>query len=202
MNACFFSAAAQKNVDECMAKTKFEDAWHCLEAKPHGAGHGGVGGLVGSLKKTKPRVLKFPSQILTSTRFQMVNVQLSPGDPLFWLHHTYLDSLWWRWQSEDLAKRIKEIGGANMPPQANGILVRPPGQGPPPECLGNLPGNGTVLPSPALPFKENTAFTHYFNDGGSNITMNHTLWSAGILPNATIADIMDIRGPYVCAEYL
>ncbi|KAJ3083451.1 hypothetical protein HK102_001062, partial [Quaeritorhiza haematococci] len=23
----------------------------------------------------------------------------SPGDPLFWLHHAYLDLLWWRWQN-------------------------------------------------------------------------------------------------------
>lgn len=43
---CSFRAAAQSNVDTCMAKETFEEARQCLEGSPHGAGHGGVGGTV------------------------------------------------------------------------------------------------------------------------------------------------------------
>ncbi len=49
LNQCFFAGAAQHEIDACMAKKTYEDAWHCLEAQPHGAGHGGVGGIVSLL---------------------------------------------------------------------------------------------------------------------------------------------------------
>ncbi len=89
------------------------------------------------------------------------------------------------------------------------------GLGPPPECLAELfnstdpsnspltgtsPGNGSFA---QVPFRENPAFTAYFGDGGGNTTtLGHTLWSAGLFPNATAADVMDVGGPLVCAEYL
>ena len=182
----------------------------------------------------------------------MVNVQLSPGDPLFWLHHAWLDSLWWRWQSQDLARRVQDFAGPNMPPQATLNFSTPGGGSPfgggagggalPPGCFGGFVPtvNGTFqLPNgtnagnvtrPGTPFggagglfnpnatnpfgggvnftnpfafKENKAITAYFGDGGGKFaTFNHTLWSAGVQPNATVADVMDIRGPYVCADYV
>ena len=172
----------------------------------------------------------------------MVNVQLSPGDPLFWLHHTWLDSLWWKWQSKNLPARLTEMSGPNIPPQFNftfnGTFSPPAGFGPPLPCLvellgngtfppfpfgngsnpfngtfppanvsnpflGTSPGNGSFIPPFPTAFKENKALTGYFNDdGGRFTTMNHTLWSAGIFPNATIAEVMDIRQSNVCAEYI
>ena len=48
----------------------------------------------------------------------------------------------------------------------------------------------------------NKAFEDYFNDGGSLTTLNHTLWSAGIVENVTIADVMDPEKGFVCADYL
>jgi tyrosinase len=27
------------------------------------------------------------------------------------MHHTWLDSVWWRWQQADLAARVKDIAG-------------------------------------------------------------------------------------------
>ena len=32
-------------------------------------------------------------------------------DPLFFLHHTQLDRLWWKWQQADLAKRLNDYTG-------------------------------------------------------------------------------------------
>ncbi|KAH8894296.1 Di-copper centre-containing protein [Thozetella sp. PMI_491] len=204
MNTCPFGGAAQASLDVCFAMKAFSDVTHCWEGRPHAAGHAGVGGV-------------------------MVNTQLSPGDPVFFLHHAFLDSLWWKWQSMDLANRLTDIGGPNIPasafpfpfplPGANGTLpnITIPGTnisftpGPDPACLppgfgggaGTAPpGNVTFPPFSAPAFKENTALTHYFNDGGNVTTLKHTLWSVGILPNATIADVMDVRGPYVCTEYM
>ncbi|KIL85506.1 amino acid transporter protein [Fusarium avenaceum] len=156
-----FSGGAQSAVDACMAKETFIDFWHCIERGPHSAGHGGVAGT-------------------------MISVSVSPGDPIFWLHHTYLDKLFWDWQSQNLTTRLTEIGGSNLQDLSAGE--------------GSLPGGGkgdligqTSDPDPR--------FVDYFNDGGNTTTLNHTLWSAGIVANATIADVMDARGDYVCAEY-
>ena len=44
---------------------------------------------------------------------QMLDPVASPGDPIFYLHHTWLDKLWWDWQKED-KKRLSEIGGPNV----------------------------------------------------------------------------------------
>ncbi len=122
-----------------------------------------------------------------------------------------------------MSVRLTEIGGQNVPQptNVNGTFSPAPGFGPPIECLleiyaggnssnstgpinpfaGTSPRNtnGTFIPPT---FLENAEISRYFNDGGDTTTLNHTLWSGGIFPNATIADVMDIRGPFVCAEYL
>ena len=142
----------------------------------------------------------------------MINPLLSPGDPIFFLHHTYLDKLWWDWQSKDLPHRLTEIGGNNtrqpfggFPPGFNFTL--PPGFNftfPPGDNPFFPPGNGSGPGGPGGGFDiiPNPAFTDYFNDGGNATTLNHTLWSANIMPNVTIADVMDIGGSFVCAEYI
>jgi tyrosinase len=38
----------------------------------------------------------------------------SPGDPMFYLHHTWLDKLWWNWQSLDLKRRLTDMSGNNV----------------------------------------------------------------------------------------
>ncbi|KAF2844815.1 Di-copper centre-containing protein [Plenodomus tracheiphilus IPT5] len=55
-------------------------------AKPHGLMHSVIGG-------------------------DFMDVLASPNDPIFWLHHTFLDYLWALWQQCDAA-RLHDIGGA------------------------------------------------------------------------------------------
>ncbi|KAI2471576.1 Di-copper centre-containing protein [Annulohypoxylon bovei var. microspora] len=188
LNDRAFAAAAKENVDMCLEKGTFVDAWSCLEGRPHGAGHGGVMGT-------------------------MINPFTSPGDPIFYLHHGYLDKLWWDWQSLNLTTRLTEIGGNNTSRGFGGGFGGGPGAGFP----GGNPfdGNGS-LPFPGFPPTNgsnpfpfpggsktiNKAFTDYFNDGGNVTTLNHTLWSAGVMENVTIADVMDPSGKFMCTEYL
>lgn len=94
------------------------------------------------------------------------------------LHHTNLDRLYWEWQSLDLPGRLTDIGGRNTPDE---------------KWLSTPPHNWSA-PS--------TAFTDYSGDPGNSTTLTHTLWALDLIPNATIADIMDIRGPYLCYEYV
>ncbi|KAI1347292.1 Di-copper centre-containing protein [Xylaria sp. FL0043] len=151
LNDRAFNSAAQTNADTCLAMATFNDAWDCIEAKPHSAGHGGVNGL-------------------------MINVKLSPGDPVFWLHHGYIDKLWWDWESLKLPARLTE----------DVIYANP----------SKIGGNNTFRG------KNDPAYVNYFNDGGSITTLNHTLSSHGLVPNATIGDVMDLGGDYVCAEFV
>jgi tyrosinase len=41
----------------------------------------------------------------------MGDVAASPGDPLFYLHHSNLDRLFWTWQKADLSKRLTDVSG-------------------------------------------------------------------------------------------
>ncbi|KAF7864306.1 uncharacterized protein EAF02_010274 [Botrytis sinoallii] len=35
----------------------------------------------------------------------------SPNDPIFFLHHTQIDRLWWEWQKVDPERRLRDYGG-------------------------------------------------------------------------------------------
>ncbi|KAI8627641.1 amino acid transporter [Xylariaceae sp. FL1651] len=142
-NETYFNLAVQTNVDMCMEMATFTGVSDCLGGNPLAAGHAGVGGVMRDLK-------------------------VSPGDPLFYHHHAWIDKLWWDWQTQKLPARLTEIGG-----------------------------NNTVAGRPVDP-----NLINYFNDGGSITTLNHVLWSHNLVPNATIADVMDLGGDYVCAEYV
>jgi len=146
----------------------------------------------------------------------MLDVSLSPGDPTFWLHHTYLDKLWWQWQSLNLSSRLTDISGQNTDPSMSaglagfggfgtnltGLDFSCFGAGFPFTMNSTLNTTGTGLPTLPMPIPINPAFVDYFNDGGNVTTLNHVLNSAGIAKNATVGDVMDIRDDYVCAEYL
>ncbi|KAL7269177.1 hypothetical protein RUND412_008168 [Rhizina undulata] len=124
--------SSQVYIDACMANTTYADAWQCMNDKIHQGTHGGVGG-------------------------QMADVATSP-DPVFFLHHTFLDRVWWQWQEEDLETRLTDIAGY------------------------------TTLYEPAT--------------GWVNTTLYFEIDVFGIVPNATVGDIMDVRGSLLCYEYV
>jgi tyrosinase len=188
-NTCSFKFAVQANVDECQNKTTWQTWRTCTEAIPHASGHGGVGAL-------------------------MQSVPLSPGDPIFWLHHTYLDKLWHDWQQVDPSTRTYAIGGTNQ------FLTDPALQGGDNGALF-LVENGTMnvfMPpganqtkiiasycgvfQPNIVFPTQPQFVNYFGDGGNVTTLNHTLSTLGLYPNATANDVMDLGGDFICAEYV
>jgi tyrosinase len=51
---------------------------------------------------------------------------MSPGDPVFWLHHAGIDRIWWTWQNLAPENRTTELGMTltmfNDPPSRNGTL--------------------------------------------------------------------------------
>ncbi|KAH0609722.1 uncharacterized protein H6S33_012268 [Morchella sextelata] len=59
----------------------------------HGGGHLAIGGELGTL----------------------ADVWSSAGDPLFYLHHTNMDRLWWEWQKKDLPARLYDISNPIYP---------------------------------------------------------------------------------------
>ncbi|SCN91481.1 related to monophenol monooxygenase [Fusarium fujikuroi] len=75
-------------VHECHSKTTYLDFWETTGYTTHGAGHSGVGGV-------------------------MEDIDASPGDPLFYIHHAFIDRLWWKWQSEDPDSRLYQLGGSS-----------------------------------------------------------------------------------------
>ncbi|KAI0143840.1 amino acid transporter [Xylariaceae sp. FL1272] len=143
----------QTEIDACNAIQSYTDAWLCWFGGPHGSsgphasGHAAVGG-------------------------SMADATLSPGDPVFYLHHAWLDKLWWEWQKQDLSNRLTDMGGPNLP-IAGSVLG---GQGP--------------------------EFTNYFGDNGNVTTLNHRLFMSELYPNITIRDIMDLNADVACSEYI
>lgn len=56
----------------------------------------------------------------------MGNGVSSPGDPLFYLHHTWLDKMWWDWQARDRGVRTSRVAGTNIGPDfIPGFPARP-----------------------------------------------------------------------------
>ncbi|KAM7191450.1 tyrosinase [Rhypophila sp. PSN 637] len=162
--------SSQPYVDECKAKPNYLKFWPCLEAAPHVGGHGGVGG-------------------------KMLDPIASPGDPIFYLHHTWLDKLFWEWQALDLPARLYDISGPNLPDPFAPPPTPDPGslplvfptldKFPPPEAFVVPPGS----PQPQ-------------GDPGNVTTLSHVLDMLGVIPSATIAEVMNIGGNLLCYEYV
>ncbi|KAJ3040208.1 hypothetical protein HDV00_011305 [Rhizophlyctis rosea] len=86
------------NYDYVLSQKTFADFTWYLEGGPsvtnvgtlHAGGHFGVGGSLGG----------------------MADPYLSPSDPMFYMHHTNLDRVWWKWQKADRSgKRYREYAG-------------------------------------------------------------------------------------------
>jgi tyrosinase len=61
---------------------------HCSELGPHGQGHNGIGSV-------------------------MQDVYASPGDPVFWLHHAFIDRNFRIWQNAD-SSRVNNVDGTDI----------------------------------------------------------------------------------------
>ncbi|KAH7552005.1 hypothetical protein BM1_08867 [Bipolaris maydis] len=72
--------------EKCHNLTNYLDFWKDTGFTTLGAGHSGIGGV-------------------------MEDIDASPGDPLFYLHHAFIDRLWWNWLFEDLGNRLYQLGG-------------------------------------------------------------------------------------------
>lgn len=133
-------------VEKCHGYDNWDDAWACMESIPHQGGHGGVG-----LQVSYSLLATLLMQL--SDLFQDGYPNSPPGDPIFYLHHTWLDKVWWDWQAMDLPGRLEEMGGTNLQtfdntfPDVPGINGTVPFEG---TCNGVLPylgdsGNTTTL---------------------------------------------------------
>ncbi|KAE9372718.1 Di-copper centre-containing protein [Stipitochalara longipes BDJ] len=82
------SYGARSNVDACYeyGGSKFEAFYESMALYPHMTGHQAVGGV-------------------------MTDVDSSPRDPTFYLHHNYLDRLYWQWQQINAMERLYLIEG-------------------------------------------------------------------------------------------
>ncbi|KAI4869846.1 Di-copper centre-containing protein [Hypoxylon rubiginosum] len=74
-------------VTDCNSRTSYDDMRGCQELGPHAYGHNGVGAV-------------------------MAEVQASPGDPVFFLHHLFVDHSFRIWQNADAA-RTTTINGCS-----------------------------------------------------------------------------------------
>ncbi|PSN62325.1 Di-copper centre-containing protein [Corynespora cassiicola Philippines] len=141
----------QTNLDKCSSATSYGDVSRCMEGSAHGGGHTGVGGL-------------------------MNDFLAAPNDPIFFLHHAYVDKLWWEWQQQDLSTRLTDMSGRNVPSAETREFFNFDEPGP--------------------------EFTDYFGDGGNETTLQHNMWMVDITSNITISDIMDLHNDINCATYI
>ncbi|KAK7430953.1 hypothetical protein QQZ08_002482 [Neonectria magnoliae] len=84
-----------------------------------------------------------------------------------------LGRLWWTWQQANLTARLTEMGGRSVP------------------LTSYLDQNGMECPS-----------DDYDSDDSNVSTLNHNLWMIGVMPNATIREVMDFGDDLICAEYV
>ncbi|KAK0620901.1 hypothetical protein B0T14DRAFT_405614, partial [Immersiella caudata] len=167
-------AAHAQYRNRCLAMTNWLDFWPCIEASPHTAGHGGVGS-------------------------QMSNPISSPGDPLFFLHHAWLDQLWAQWQAADPATRLNAMGGKNKGDFATefpGPLI--PGDIPPPPGFPLTPPGGPPVINTTRPAEVPEPIM--MGDPGNVTTLNHVLQMMGLTADRTVGEVTNIRGS-LCYRY-
>ena len=154
--------------DACMLLTTWAEASTCIYLIPHVGGHIAIG----------------------STRG---DAHTSPNDPVFYLHHAYIDKLWWDWQEKNRAQRLYAVGGINKQDPAVGFIEMP----------GDMAFEAANI-FQSSPNAAQLAFIPQGDDGdnGDLVTLNHTFTSWGHIPDAKVRDVMDSRGGYLCYEYV
>lgn len=64
----------------------------------------------------------------------------------------------------------------------------------------NVPSNATLEENDFPPVSQTTI--DGFGDPGNVTTLGHILNMAGVIPNRTIVEVMDIRNQLLCYEYV
>lgn len=85
-NADYTSQCNQDFINQCNSRGSYADMESCLEFGPHAYGHNGIGGT-------------------------MSDVSASPSDPIFWMHHSFVDHSFRIWQNMDVNGRTNSING-------------------------------------------------------------------------------------------
>ncbi|KAF2013058.1 Di-copper centre-containing protein [Aaosphaeria arxii CBS 175.79] len=73
-------------VNGCNARTNYAEMSECSEYSAHAYGHNGIGAV-------------------------MQDVWASPSDPVFWLHHAFIDRNFRVWQNANMPARVSTING-------------------------------------------------------------------------------------------
>jgi tyrosinase len=133
----------------------------------------------------------------------MLNPISSPGDPLFYLHHTWLDKIWWDWQNLNISSRLFDMGGRNVQDPHEGF-PEIPGVDPPLFPPGGIPPS--VFPPGVFPpgvRPPRLRLGKRDGDPGNSTTLGHVLNMMNIVGNRTIGEVMDTRAEGgLCYEYV
>jgi len=76
-------------VNTCNSRTSFSDMASCSQYGPHAYGHNGIGGV-------------------------MSDVSASPSDPVFWMHHSFVDHSFRIWQNKGGFTRVENVNGKDI----------------------------------------------------------------------------------------
>ncbi|KAH4916026.1 hypothetical protein HBH77_243060 [Parastagonospora nodorum] len=79
----------QALTDACNSRSSYADMAACSEGGAHAWGHNGIGAI-------------------------MQDVFASPADPVFWLHHAFVDRNFWTWQNRDGRTRTTSVNGGDV----------------------------------------------------------------------------------------
>lgn len=169
-------------VDKALAPSTYEEAWITIYNGPHLGGHMSLAMMVGTLS--------FSIDRFSDNNLQNGDSITSAGDPLFMLHHGFVDKMWWDWQMKAPEKRFSEMGGPNAQDPNTGFLEFQGGM----EQESAMWGKPTTAMLAVTPDPKN-------GDPGNTVTLKHIMTSLGIIPDATVGDVMDPSGEYLCYTY-
>lgn len=114
----------------------------------------------------------------------------SAGDPLFMLHHGWVDKLWANWQAAS-PSRLQLVDGPNDQDPAIGFSEFP----------GSMEDEAKGWGKPTEEMKKWIPDPQH-GDGGPTTTLDHIMTSFGMIPDATIREIMDTKGDFLCYKYV
>ncbi|KAK3318786.1 hypothetical protein B0H66DRAFT_591454 [Apodospora peruviana] len=152
----------------CMNLKTYAEAWECIYLIPHVTGHIAISSLRG-------------------------DASTSPSDPVFWLHHAYVDKLWFDWQEKDPKNRNLAVGGPNKQDPAVGF-IEIPGDAEW-ERINLFQSEPTAAQKALIPAGDE-------GDGGNVTTLNHIFTSYGLVPDVRLREYMDTRAGGLCYEYV